>query len=139
VSNIDNLGGKRGPPRFVKGQSGNPGGRAKGLERIFRDELNAVREKVMKADAEGQPIEHIFEGYKALFHRLWGIVWNGEDKDALTAIKILLERTHGAPKQKIVIDDKDDDDEDNVDDLSLDELRILARVRARATVPDDVH
>jgi len=150
VSNGAKAGGATGHG-FKPGQSGNPGGRAKGLERIFRDELKAIRcrlpqigdDGIPVLNPDGTPVEYVADGYRSAFYRLWSIVMTGEDKDANVALKILFERTYGAPKQKIVMTEDDDtEDEDDLTGLSVDELRILAKVRGASTPPtgdDGVH
>ncbi len=85
---------------FKPGQSGNPGGSTRGLERLLRDQLKAIRQGTTGADGEPGPE---VDGYTALFQRMWSIAMTGADKDSLVAIKLIYERTHGMPKQKIEI------------------------------------
>ncbi len=85
---------------FKPGQSGNPGGSTRGLERLMRDELKAVRQATLGAD--GKPGPEV-DGYTALFRRMWEIAMTGADKDSIAATKLIFERTHGMPKQKIEI------------------------------------
>lgn len=106
---------KKRPSGWPKGVSGNPNGRTRGLERIFQEELRAVREAFITAKANGEPdAEEILDGYRAVFRRLWTIAMKGEDKDSLVALKIVLERAHGLPKQTVaLVDDTDPQAEAN--------------------------
>lgn len=80
--------------RFKPGQSGNPGGSTRGVERMFREELAAL--------AGTDPADKL-SGVRALVKRAWQIAQEGEDKDSLTAIKFLTERAVGMPKQQLEI------------------------------------
>lgn len=128
----------RGRP-WPKGVSGNPGGSTRSLEKRLRDELKAVRQVTYSPN--GIPTET--DGYSALFNRMWHIAMEGEHKDSLVAIKLIYERTHGMPKQKLVLEEDNEDDGIDWDSLSTEDLRILAKVRTAAAPVDkpdgDVH
>lgn len=125
--------------QFPAGQSGNPGGWPRGFEKYLRDELKKMRVKV--SDLDGNEIE--VDGIQALVKRLTSIAFHDTDtKTAVVALKLLIERMYGLPKQKIQIDETPDEDDDSeLDGLSVEELRVLAKVRAQSaeTPSDDVH
>ncbi len=122
---------------WTKGTSGNPGGRFKGLERIFRDELNAVRERYETHAADGTATEEMLDGYRAAFRRLWTIAMKGEDKDSLAALKLLFERTHGLPSQKVTITEDTDNDEVDWSAVPLDRRRELLETLTLVAPSDD--
>lgn len=71
------------PHAFKKGQSGNPGGRAKRTPEEF-ELIAACREKTPEA-----------------LNVIYGIMQNGEsDKVRLSAAQAIIERGHGKPKQE---------------------------------------
>lgn len=75
---------RRGAGRpFRKGQSGNPGGRAK------RDPTLAARCRDLT---------------DACIARLQSIMEKGEDKDANAAVKTILAYGHGMPKEEVKLD-----------------------------------
>jgi len=123
---------------FKPGQSGNPGGRAKGLERIFREELKAIRHASTTATAENPDaaVEYL-DGYRAAFRRLWNIAMLGEDKDSLVALKLLFERTFGMPKQKISITEDDDAEAVNWALIPIDERKKLFATLSLVVPSDD--
>lgn len=95
-------------------------------------------------DEHGNPVTVDVCGPPALARRLWQIAMGGEDRDSIAAIKLLYERMYGMPKQKLPVDDAgdDEDDESDLEGLTNEELRILAKVRASAApepVDGDLH
>ena len=80
------------PWRFKPGQSGNPGGRAKGLERIVRETIAA--QKAL------DPVMGELDGWQAMSKHLYEIAM-GEDRDRVPAAKLLYERAYGQAKQKV--------------------------------------
>lgn len=74
--------------RFVKGQSGNPGGRGKGIERQFREWLaETTKDGKVRLDA--------------FLVRLEDIALHGEGHQAISAMKLAFERAYGHPKQNV--------------------------------------
>jgi hypothetical protein len=133
---------KRG---FQPGQSGNPGGRPKGIERQLREEIAAMRHAfVTGRDADGNPVSEEVCGTPALARRLWQIAMQGEDREAIAACKLLYERMYGLPKvtppEEI---DEAEDDESDLEGLTTEELRVLAKVRAlsvpQPAAEDELH
>lgn len=136
------------PPQlkpWPKGVSGNPGGRMKGIERQLREEIAKMTHAFTTGqDEHGNPVTVDVCGPPALARRLWQIAMGGEDRDSIAAIKLLYERMYGMPKQKLPVDDAgdDEDDESDLEGLTNEELRILAKVRASAApepVDGDLH
>jgi len=107
------------------------------LEKELRAELKAMRRNVK--DEDGNVIEEI-DGRRAIIQRLISIALDGDNRDALTAIKLIYERTDGLPKQKTATDEREDDDpseDEAIEALDHDELMVLAKVRA--IMAPDVH
>jgi hypothetical protein len=88
--------------QWKPGQSGNPGGRARGLERMTRDEIAAMTWTEMAEDGT----ETVYQGWQALRRRLFLIGMYSEPREAIAAIKLLHERGYGSPKQEVVFEDK---------------------------------
>lgn len=78
---------------FEKGQSGNPGGRLKGIERIFREEID-------KLAADGN-------GVGVIARRLLEIGLKGEHKDSIAALKLFCERAYGLSPQHVKFEGAD--------------------------------
>jgi len=79
--------------RFVKGQSGNPGGRTKGLERLVRELVAEQRKTENGMD---------LDGWSRLTLHLFKIAMgegDGSVRDQIAAAKLLKERAYGYPKQ----------------------------------------
>lgn len=77
---------------FQPGQSGNPGGRKRGIERVFQDAIAQL-----KSDSGAA-------GFQVLIDRLTEIALKGDHKDSIAAIKLLVERAAGAPKATVVLE-----------------------------------
>ncbi len=108
------------PNKWKPGQSGNPGGRARGVERLFQDELARL--------AGVDNTEDRFAGLKSLIERARYIAMEGEHKDANVAIKFLVERAAGLPKQVIAVtDEAPPDREIDWDQVPLEEKRELLK------------
>jgi hypothetical protein len=82
------------------GTSGNPGGRALSVTRATRAQIAALEYDF------GAPVG-VLKGWDALRYRLWLIGMTGEDKDSITAIRVLFERGYGQPLQKVKIEEED--------------------------------
>lgn len=112
--------------RFQPGVSGNPKGRAKGIETIARAFLNG------RTYTDSKGIEH--KGADALLCFLWEIAEDkkANDRDRVVAIREFFDRSFGKAQQNVSITDSatDDEDESDLEGLSIDELRVLAKVRA---------
>lgn len=131
---------------WPKGVSGNPGGRPKGFERQLREEIAAMRHAfVTGKDDEGNPVTEETSGTPAIAKRLWQIAMTGGDRDAIAACKLLYERMYGLPKSVPTVEDDTDeeDDESDLEGLSPEELRVLAKIRALAApapaTDDELH
>lgn len=76
---------------FVKGQSGNPSGRAKGAERVARELADQL--------AGGEP----FAGLRAVMQLAFERMTNEtvEDRDRQGWAKIFVERAYGKPRESI--------------------------------------
>lgn len=122
---------------WKKGQSGNPGGRLKGVERQFREEFRALTARVATSLDDPNALGAEVDGLTAMIRRLWTIAMTAQPKDAVPAMKLALGYALGMPKQVVSIDDAPDNEpEEDLSDLSLAELRALAKVKA---TPDGVH
>ncbi len=91
---------------WQKGESGNPGGRSKGIERVFREYLQAPDDSRDAVDGETR-----LDRVKRFLYG--AVVTDGvKSADRLAAAKLLLERAYGQPKVAIEVtpplDDADD-------------------------------
>ena len=84
--------------RFVKGQSGNPGGRPKGLERIVNDTIRAMVEEVEDPETK-QKVK--LDGWEQISRKLFALAIDGN----VAAAKLLFERAGGYPKANVKLDD----------------------------------
>ncbi len=96
------------------GQSGNPSGRKRGLERELRDALSAL--------APGG------DAVKAFAARLYEIALSGDHKDSIASIKLAFERGWGLPKQTIAIEDDNATPGIDWSKVSVEQRRALLRV-----------
>lgn len=82
--------------RFLPGQSGNPAGKQKGLRNYITHERlmleSALRDYVADPNQSAQLLRGI--------DRVLGIAVSGEDKDAISAMKLLLDRVMPAMPAK---------------------------------------
>ncbi len=83
--------------RFVAGQSGNPQGRAKGLRNFITEERLALEKALRVYVAQPERCEQLLAG----IDRVLEIAVNGADKDAISAMKLLLDRTMPAMPPKL--------------------------------------
>ena len=83
--------------RFVPGQSGNPAGKAKGLRNYVTHE-RLMLEAALR-DYVGQPeqAQKLLDG----INRILTIATAGDDKDAISAMKLLLDRVMPAMPPKL--------------------------------------
>lgn len=93
ASPVDTHGRAKAVP-FKPGQSGNPGGRKRGVERALRDAWDRL------ARAGGH--ESAIDEWVGVVH---GIMSNtgAEDKDRLAAARLLKEHTYGMAKQALAV------------------------------------
>lgn len=70
------------------GQSGNPGGRKRGIEKMFQELIGKLEFDDRK-------------GFEALIARLAKIAFTGADRDSVAAIKLMFERALGHPAQEV--------------------------------------
>jgi hypothetical protein len=114
---------------FRPGKSGNPGGRSKGHERKLRECVDGMTAADPCA-ADGEEPRQI---------PAWEAVVKRAVLDAVAgdryARDFIADRLMGKPKQTVTFEDTDDnpDEDAAIEALSLDEVRVLAKVRA-ATV-----
>lgn len=73
---------------FEKGRSGNPGGRKRGIEKMFQELIGKLEFDDRK-------------GFEALIARLAKIAFTGADRDSVAAIKLMFERALGHPQQEV--------------------------------------
>ncbi len=74
--------------RFIPGQSGNPAGKAKGLKNYITHERLMLEAALRDYVANPAQAERLLSG----IDRVLGIALEGEDKDSLSAMKLLLDR-----------------------------------------------
>jgi hypothetical protein len=74
--------------RFIPGQSGNPTGRQKGLKNYITHERLMLEAALRDYVADPAQAAKLLSG----IDRVLGIALDGEDKNALTAMKLLLDR-----------------------------------------------
>ena len=107
--------------RFVPGQSGNPAGKAKGLRNYITHERlmleSALRDYVGKPEQAQKLIEGI--------ERVLTIATQGDDKDAISAMKLLLDRVLPAMPPKL------EEEQERTDTR----LEIIIRTNPDAKVP----
>lgn len=84
---------------FKPGQSGNPGGRAKGVERIAREAMNSRAYTARTGET--------YTGAAALIHCLLDIAYDEEQiaRDRIQAAKVAIERGYGHAKQHVEVSD----------------------------------
>lgn len=82
---------------FVKGVSGNPGGRAR--TRPLTDDLKAELDKSVRGNGEKTK-------RRALIERLVGIALTGKRAEAIAAMKLIFSYTDGLPVQPIELEVK---------------------------------
>lgn len=122
---------------FKPGQSGNPGGRPKGYERRLRECVDAMKADDPMSDPEAPDVK--IPAFEAICKRavLDAVAGDRYARD------FIADRLMGKPKMNVAItDETGTDDDSDLDGLTTDELRVLAKVRAQqATAPgnDDVH
>lgn len=80
---------------FKPGQSGNPNGRIKGIERMTREEVEAF---TWEDDELG-----LMTGWKALRRRAWLLAMRADPKEAIRYMQWLDARAHGQPKQSLEV------------------------------------
>lgn len=144
------VGNPKGIGGWKPGQSGNPGGRKKGFEARVRELVDfdamtlalqdiVIGALVPKRDAQDQPV--VDESGKPVLER----VVTAEDRDRIGAYKILCERGHGKPREKVDVTHRDGGNEidwSQVDPQTGADLeRVLTEILATPDdeLPVDVH
>ena len=84
--------------RFVPGQSGNPAGKSKGVRNYITHERLMLEAALRDYVADPEQAAQLFAG----FDRVLKIAVFGDDKDAISAMKLLLDRVMPAmpPKEQ---------------------------------------
>lgn len=85
-----------GKGRFIPGQSGNPAGKAKGLKNYITHERLMLEAALRDYVADPNQAERLLAG----IDRVLNIAIDGEEKNALTAMKLLLDRVMPAAPPK---------------------------------------
>lgn len=121
--------------QWVKGQSGNPGGRAKGIERVVRE--------IVAAQKAVDPENGASDGWAQITLRLFELVMGkhgATPRDSIAAAKLLYERAYGQPKQHVKIEDGAAAGEPDWSALTVEQRRTLLDVYSRIGVvePNDV-
>ena len=107
--------------RFVPGQSGNPAGKAKGLKNYITHERLMLESALRDYVGKPEQAKRLLEG----IDRVLRIATLGEDKDAISAMKLLLDRIMPAvPVKEVEEADKTDR-----------KLEIIIRTNPDAKVP----
>lgn len=83
--------------RFVKGQSGNPAGKTKGLRNFITVERLALEKALRLYVSKPQQAKKLLAG----IDRVLTIAVKGEDKDAISAMKLMLDRVMPAMPPKM--------------------------------------
>ena len=113
--------------QFRAGQSGNPGGRQKGVERRFRE----LAEAEVYTGTDGKE----YRGVDMLARWLLEMAHpesENSPRDRREALALYLDRAVGRVKQTVKIEDNDDAALD-LDDLSDDELAVLMKLDRNAS------
>lgn len=82
--------------RFIPGQSGNPAGKAKGLKNYITHERLMLEAALRDYVADPNQAERLLQG----IDRVLRIAIDGDEKNALTAMKLLLDRVMPAAPPK---------------------------------------
>ena len=107
--------------RFLPGQSGNPAGKAKGLRNYITHERLMMEAALRDYVADPSQCKKLLMG----IDRVLDIAVEGEDKDAISAMKLLLDRTMPAMPPK-----------EQEDAVKADRrLNIIIQTNPNATVP----
>ncbi len=107
--------------RFLPGQSGNPEGKAKGLRNYITHERLMLEAGLRDYIADPSRAEKLLKG----IDRILTIATDGEDKDAISAMKLLLDRVMPAMPPKL-------EEEAQRTDRKL---QIIIQTNPSATVP----
>lgn len=86
-----------GKGRFLPGQSGNPDGRAKGLRNYITHERLMLEAALRDYIADPSQAKKLLKG----IDRVLTIAVEGDDKDAISAMKLLLDRVMPAMPPKL--------------------------------------
>ncbi len=120
----------RSDTQFKPGQSGNPGGRAKGIERVVRETV---------AELEHTDAGVTLKGWEAISAKLFRIAM-GDERDRVPAAKLLLDRAYGQAKAEVKLTDGDVVKLPDMRGKSMEELRkIVEGAGDDGDAPDHVH
>lgn len=86
-----------GKGRFLPGQSGNPAGKAKGLRNYITHERLMLEAALRDYIADPSQAKKLLQG----IDRVLTIAVSGDDKDAISAMKLLLDRVMPAMPPKM--------------------------------------
>jgi len=107
--------------RFIPGQSGNPEGKAKGLKNYITHERLMLESALRDYVGRPEQAQKLLDGIS----RVLDIATQGDDKDAISAMKLLLDRVMPAVPLK----------EAEETEKSDRRLEIIIRTNPNATVP----
>jgi hypothetical protein len=107
--------------RFVPGQSGNPAGKAKGVRNYITQERLMLEAALRDYVADPKQSQQLLLG----IDRVLSIAVKGDDKDAISAMKLLLDRVMPAMPPKM------EEEAEKTDRR----LQIIIQTNPQATVP----
>ena len=107
--------------RYLPGQTGNPAGKAKGLRNYITHERLMLEAALRDYIADPSQAEKLLEG----INRILTIAVSGDDKDAISAMKLLLDRVMPAMPPKLEEEAQSTDKR----------LQIIIQTNPNATVP----
>lgn len=110
--------------RFVKGQSGNPAGKAKGLKNYITHERLMLEAALRDYVGDPKQADKLVQG----IDRVLQIAISGEDAQAISAMKLLLDRVMPAMPPKV---------EEEANKLDK-RLHIVIQTNAEATTPIEI-
>lgn len=110
--------------RFVKGQSGNPAGKAKGLKNYITHERLMLEAALRDYVGDPKQADKLVQG----IDRVLQIAISGEDAQAISAMKLLLDRVMPAMPPKV---------EEEANKLDK-RLHIVIQTNPEATTPIEI-
>lgn len=122
---------KRVGHRWAKGQSGNPGGRVKTVERLARDFLaqpDDARDAERFRTADGRPLTRRERLFAMLFDMATGEGFKSSDR--IAAARLLIERADGLPRAVVALEAAPTDEVIDAECFTEDELRAIVAADA---------